>query len=145
MEPTFETPELAAMAGFPAMYCRVAASYRDGDEAYVVVDTGSGGHPYLYGVSVARQDGGWVEGTSGNGPGWTLTDRDRGLGTAHLWGEAPAGADRVRVTFRGETREAPVARGVYLVAWCRVPDGDDSPRVDAFHVGGRWVTGRPAF
>ena len=42
MEPIFETPEFAAMAGFPAMYCRVAASCRDGDDAYVVLDTGDG-------------------------------------------------------------------------------------------------------
>jgi hypothetical protein len=74
---------------------------------------------------------------SGNGPGWTLTDPERELGTATVWGEAPEGTTRVRASFQGDVREAPVSRGVYLVAWWRVPDG--YPRVEAFQIGGRWV------
>jgi hypothetical protein len=137
---TFDTPEFAALDGFPGVPCRVVASAREGDDAYVVLDTGAPGRPYLYGICVAREHGGWVEGTSGNGPGWTLTDGERGLGTATAWGEAPEGAVRVRATFGGEVREVPVANGVYLVAWWRVPFREDGgPRVEAFRVGGRWV------
>lgn len=135
----FPTPEAAALDGFPDAHCRVAASATGGDDAYVVLDTGPAGHPYLYGVCVARQDGGWAEGGSGNGGGWTQTDGERGLGTATAWGEAPEGADGVRVSFRGEVREAPIENGVYLVAWWRVSPDDGLPRVDAFRIGGRWI------
>jgi hypothetical protein len=139
---TFPTPEEAAMDGFPATACRVAAVASEGDDAYVVVDTGPPGHPYLCGVSARRENGGWVEGTSGSGPGWTLTDGEHELGTATVWGEAPAGAVRVRAAYLGDVRERPVAGGVYLVAWWRVPSPTDAhPRVEAFRIGGKWVTG----
>ncbi len=128
------------MDAFPGIPCRVVASVADGDDAYVLVDTTPDRQPYLYGACVARQDGGWVEGSSGNGPGWTRTDEEQGLGTATVWGEAPKGAVRVRVSFGGDVREAPVANGVYLVAWWRVPaPGADCPRVNAFRIDGRWV------
>jgi hypothetical protein len=41
----------------------------------------------------------------------------------------------------GDVREAPVPRGVYLLAWWRVPSPSDNvhPRVDAFQIEGRWV------
>jgi hypothetical protein len=137
---TFDSPEAAAMDGFPSAHCRVAAVARGGDDAYVVLDTGPAGHPYLYGVCVARRDGGWVAESSGNGDGWTLTDGERGVGTATAWGEAPDGADRARVAFDGDVREAPVTHGVYLAAWWRVPaPTDDMPRVEEFRIGGRWV------
>jgi len=135
---TFETPEAAALEGFPSTHCHVVASLESGDDAYVLLDTGSDGHPYLYGGCVARRDGGWVGGTDGNGPGWSLTDPERELGTATAWGEAPAGADRVRVTCGGTAWEAAIENGVYLLAWWRVPATAD-PRVEAFRIGGEWV------
>ena len=138
--PTFPTPEEAALAGFPGIPCRVAALAREGDDAYVVMDVGPLGHPHLDGMCVARRDGGWEEGTGGNAPGWTLTDPERELGTATTWGQAPEGAVRVRAAFNGEVREAPVSRGVYLVAWWRVPFPEHgAPRAEAFRVGGEWV------
>ncbi len=128
------------MDGFPGIPCRVVASAREGDDAYVVMDTRPDGQPYLYGACAARRDGGWVEGGGGNGPGWTLTHAEHGLGTATVWGEAPAGAVRVRATFGGDVREAPVANGVYLVAWWRVPAPvAGAPRVEAFRIHERWV------
>jgi hypothetical protein len=137
---TFPTPQEAALEGFPAMYCRVAAWARQDDDAYVVVDTGEPGHPCLYGVCVAREGGGWVGGGSGNGGGWTRTDGEDALGTATAWGEAPSGATRVRAVYGSVVREAPVGGGVYLVAWFRVPPpARNEPRVEAFQVGGRWV------
>lgn len=136
----FDTPEAAALDGFPAAHCRVVAALSAGDDAYVLLDTGPAGHPYLYGGCVHRRGGGWVDGTSGNGPGWTLTDAEGELGTLAGWGEAPEGADRVRASFGGETREEPVSDGFYLVAWWRVPCPDyAAPRVEAFRIGGRWV------
>jgi hypothetical protein len=139
--PTYRTPEEAVLAGFPGTPCVVVAKAVGDDAAYAVVDVGQPGRPYLYGVSVEREEGGWVEGSSGNGPGWTLTDREGALGTATVWGEAPEGTTRVRASHRGDVREAPVSRGVYLVAWWRVPDpsDDDHPRVEAFQIDGRWV------
>lgn len=136
----FDTPEGAAMQGFPAAHCRVVASLVAGDDGYVLLDTGPVGYPYLYAVSVYRQDGGWAGGSSGNGPGWTLTDEEHDLGTAAAWGEAPEGADRVRAVFAGDVREAPVTGGMYLVAWWRVPAPAGAyPRARAFRIGGRWV------
>lgn len=136
--PTFPTPEEAVLDGFPGIPCRVVAAAREGDDAYVVMDTQPDGQPYLYGACAARQDGGWVEGTSGNGPGWTLTDPERDLGTATVWGEAPKGAVRVRASLDDDVREVPVANGVYLVAWWRVPAAART-RVHAFRIDGRWV------
>ena len=126
------------MDGFPGVACRVVASAREGDDAYVVVDTGPAGHPYLYGVALAREDGGWSEVASGNGGGWTVAGGSDELGTLHLWGEAPAGADRVRAVYGTDVRERPVSGGTYLVTWWRVPADGPAARVEAFRVGGRW-------
>jgi hypothetical protein len=142
MNPRFESPEIAVLYEFPGTPCRVAALAREGDDAYAVVDVGAEGQPYLYGISLTRHEGGWEAWTSGNGSGWTSTDPERDLGTATAWGEAPAGAVRLRATFGGETREVPVAGGVYLVAWWRVP-ADGSVGVDAFLVQGRWIPAPP--
>jgi hypothetical protein len=140
----FPTPEEAAMDGFPSQACRVAAALRDGDDAYVLLDTGSPGHPYLYGICVVREERGWVGASSSNGDGWTRTDPERPLGTATAWGEAPRGTDRVRAVFDGDTREAPVAGGVYLVAWWRVPSpAHGLPRAESFRIHGRWVPAPP--
>lgn len=58
--PPFATPQAAALDGFPAAHRRVAACAVDGDHAYVLLDTGPAGCPYLYGASVTREEGGWV-------------------------------------------------------------------------------------
>ncbi len=142
--PTFPAPELAVLDGFPGIPCRVLASVREGDDAYVLLDTTPDGKPSLHGASAAREPGGWTGGTGSGGPGWTLTDAEQGLGTAVAWGRAPEGAVRVRASFGGDVREAPVGNGVYLVAWWRVPrPTGDPPRAEAFQVGGRWVPAAP--
>jgi hypothetical protein len=133
---TFDTPHAAALDGFPPG-TRVVASAAEGDDAYVLLDTGTDGHAYLYGACVRREGDGWIEGSSGNGPGWSVTDGD--LGTATVWGDdAPAGADLVRASCGGDTREAPVRDGIYFIAWWRVPHTADA-RVDAFRVAGEWI------
>jgi hypothetical protein len=137
----FETPEAAALDGFPDARCRVAATLVSGDDAYVLLATGEPGYPYLYGSCVARENGGWRERTSSNGPGWTCSGgQNDNLGTLVTWDVAPEGADQVRVSFGGETHIVPVTNGVYLTAWWRVPCPEGAyPRVEAFHIQGRWI------
>jgi len=138
----YPTPEAAAMQGFPAAHCRVLAVAVDGDDAFVVLDTGPAQYRYLYGGTVKRIGGGWHPGIDGNGGavGWTLTDDARELGVVAFWDEAPPGADAVRVAWGSEEREAPVRSGVYLVTWWRAPNpAGPWPRVAAFRIGGRWV------
>jgi hypothetical protein len=138
----FPTPEAAAMQGFPPAHCRVLAVAVDGKDGFVVLDTGPAEYTYLYSGAVERVEGGWIGGSDGNGGGlrWTLTDAERELGVVALCDEAPPGVDAVRVTWRGERREAPVRNGVYLVVWWREPCPQGSwPRVTELRVHGRWV------
>lgn len=130
------------MQGFPAAHCRVVAVSVDGDDGFVVLDTGPATYRYLYGGTVQRVAGGWRDAISSNGGavGWTLTDEARDLGVVAIWDEAPPGADAVRAAWGAEEREAPVQDGVYLVTWWRVPYPEGPlPRVTAFRIGGRWV------
>lgn len=133
----YDTPQDAAMVGFPPQHCRVVGVRIDGDEAYVLLDAGSRNQRYLYGVNCARERAGWREGSSGNGGGWSLTDAAGDLGTWSLWDEAPAGADAVRVEYDDVASEHPVHEGIYLVVWFRRPL-DPAPRVTGFRIAGRW-------
>lgn len=134
----FATPEDAALAGSQPAHCRIVAVARDGADAYVLLDTGSPGRAYLYGV-VCRNDGdGWQEMMSSNGGGWSLTDEKTGLGVHTLWDEVPADADQVRIEFRGESSEHPIAGGLYFFAWFNQPIGAER-RVAAIRVAGQWV------
>jgi hypothetical protein len=134
------TPEDAAMVGFPAEHCRVVAARSDGDDAYVLLDTGSDGQRYLYGASYRRHEGRWCETASGNGCGWSHSSSAEGqdVGTWSLWEEAPPGADLVRVEFGAELTEHAIHDGVYFVVWFRRPNAT-APRVTAFRIDGRWV------
>jgi len=134
----FDSPEGAAMNGFPPEHCRVIASRVNGDEAYVLLNTGSSAQPYLYGVNCHRENGRWFEGGSGNGPGWAQTGQDPEVGTLSLWDDAPPGAEMVRVEFEGDLIEEPVREGAYLIVWWRVPPPRDWPRVTGFRIAGHW-------
>ena len=129
------------MDGFPAAYCRVVVSAAEGDDGYVVLDTGPAEYRYLYGVAVWRDDDGWRDRSSGNGPatGWTRTDERHGLGTAYTYGNAPDGATQVRAALGSEIREVPVVDGVYLATWWRVPVDAPTPVATAFEIDGAWV------
>ena len=130
------------MSGFPAKYCRVVASRVEGDDAYVLLDTGPEGHPYLYGVNCSRGDGSWHDDGSGNTPCWAQSGPDILLGTLVIWGEAPVDAEMVRFSFEGTTTEEPVSNGVYLAAWWRTPSPEGSwPRVEAFRIRDVWIHG----
>ena len=138
----FPTPEAAAMSGFPAEHCRVLASATQGDTAFVVLDTGPAEYRYLYAGTAERVEDGWTDGTGSNGPssGWTLTDRERGLGVAYVYDEAPTGADRVRAALGADVQETAVINGIYLVTWWRVrSDHVRTPETVAFRVAGKWV------
>lgn len=126
------------MSTFPPEYCSVVAARSHGDDAYVLLDTGPVGRPYLYGVHCRRTDGRWEEGYSSNGPGWTQTDDDLEVGTLSYWNDAPLGVDFVRVVFGGAVLDEPVRNGAYFLVWFRVPFPSEWPRVIAVCVSGRW-------
>ena len=65
----FPTPEAAAMDGFPTEHCRVLAVDADGDDAFVVLDTGPTEYRYLYSGTVERVGDGWIGGIDSNGGG----------------------------------------------------------------------------
>jgi hypothetical protein len=130
--------ESAAMEGFPKAHCRVIASRTFEDDAYVLLDTGSPGQPYVYGSTCYRRDGQWFEAGSSNAPGWAQTSHDPDLGTLSLWGDAPAGIDAVRVEFDGSTWEEPVRHGGYLLVWWRVSASTEWPRIVAVREHGAW-------
>jgi hypothetical protein len=133
-----DSPEDAALEGFPREHCRVVAMRVKADDAYVLLDTGPHGQPYLYGICCSRHDGRWRGGSNGNGPGWSQAGPDPFLGTLVDWELAPEGTDRVRVEYAGETVEEPVDDIAYLVAWWRVPDPAHWPTVTAFRIRGEW-------
>lgn len=117
----YQTPEEAAMVGFPPQHVRVVATRIEGDDAYVLLDTGSRQQPYLYGVNCKREAKGWREMSSGNGGGWSLSDEKLNLGTWALWDEAPPGAAHVCVEFDGVTSEHAIQDGFYLVVFFKRP------------------------
>jgi hypothetical protein len=122
-----DSPEAAAMTGFPA-HCRVVGLRLREDDAYVLLNTGSREQPYLYGVNCGRKNGRWFEGGSSNGPGWEQAAHYPDVGTLSLWGDAPVGSDAVRVAFEG----------AYFLVWWRVPCPSQWPRVVAILVDGTW-------
>ena len=128
------------MVGFPTKYCRVVATRVDGDDAVVLLNTGSASNPYLYEVKCTRRRGQWVEEASGNGWGWTRTDDRRQLGACSFWGEAPADVDMVRVELEGQVQEEHAVDGAYLAVWWRQPEPwGPPPKLIAFRVRGTWV------
>lgn len=113
----FPTPEAAAMERSPAAYCRVLAVAVDGDDGFVMLDTGPRECRYLYGGSVKRLAGGWcgLSDSNGGGTGWTRTDPDHDLGVVHICNEAPADADIVCVSWRGELRFAALIMAIAAI------------------------------
>jgi hypothetical protein len=136
----YDSPESAAMEGFPPAYCRVVAARVREDAAYVLLDTGSPGQPYLYGVNCYRENGRWFESGSSNGPGWHRTGDDHSeLGTLTVWGDAPQGVSVVRMEFQGVIVDEPVRDGAYLFVWWRVPCPEEEwPRLLAILTPSGW-------
>jgi hypothetical protein len=134
----FDTPEQAAMFGFPEKYCRVIASSVDDDWAYVLLDTGSDGRSYFYGGWCRRQNGRWYDAGSSNGSSLTLRSHDPDVGMMAFWDEVPAGVEAVRVEFFGDIQEVKVKDGAFLAMWWRTP-ASGYPRIDAFRIDGEWI------
>lgn len=130
------------MFGFPPKYCRPLATRVNGDDAYVLLNTGSSAQPYLYGVSCHRRNGRWFEGGSSNMGGGFESD-ESAIGTLSVWDEAPVGADMVRIEFDGQIFEEPVVERGYLMVWWSVPEPRIWPYASAFRINGRWT--RPDF
>jgi len=134
-----DSPESAAMEGFPPAYCHVVAARVHEDDAYVLLDTGSPGQPYLYGVNCLRQNGRWFDDGSSNGSGWHQMGDDPELGTLTVWDDAPEGASAVRMEFQGVIVEEPVRDGAYLFVWWRVPCPEEEwPRLLAILTESGW-------
>lgn len=126
------------MVGFPPTYCRVVATAVNGDHAYVLLDTGSPGRPYLYGSHCVRAGTEWAESSSGNGGGWSLTDERTSLGLCCVWDDVDPAADLVRIEFDGRIADYPVTNGIYFVIWWNQPSTIE-PAVIAIRVRGEWV------
>ncbi len=126
------------MVGFPPAHCRVVASQSCGKDAYVLLDTGSTGQPYLYGVNCHKKGERWFESASGNGSGWEGASDDPALGTLSFWGDAPAGVDSVRIDFGGAIVDARVHLGAFLLVWWRVPSPTQWPCIVAIQEEGVW-------
>lgn len=135
---TFDSLADAARASFPPS-CRLVALHEHGDTGFALFNTREIGAPYLYEVFYDRRDRRWSEGSSSNGPGWHRTDDTTELGVVTYWGNAPRGADRVRVSFRGRAWEEAVSNGAYLFTWWDVPCPETYPEVSAFCVDGKWT------
>ncbi|MGH7489732.1 MAG: hypothetical protein ACREMS_07395 [Gemmatimonadaceae bacterium] len=142
--PSFDSPQAAALAGFPEGAARVLATRANGENAYVLLDTRPNGPRYVYGIECMRAGHGWVEGSSSNAAsGWMITHRDSGLGMVVIWDDAPVAADLVRVALGSDIHEEPVENGVFLSAWWRIPCPENvRPGAIAFRVSGRWVEAR---
>lgn len=134
----YDTPEDAAMEGFPPKYCRVLASAIEGDDALVVLETGSDDYPYSYTVWCHRSDGRWHERSSSSGEGiqWTGASEDS-PGTGALCGGAVPGADAVVVQWNGIQKEVPVRNGAYVALWQDVL-APENVGVVSFKVNGVW-------
>jgi hypothetical protein len=120
------TPEDAARGEIPERYARAHGVVHSPDGNHAVVLLGTNESPFLYPYQVVcgRGEGGWYEGMSGNGPGWSTTssEGEPNIGVATLWDEAPPGATAAVVSFEGHEHEVSVREGYFLFAAWDVPD-----------------------
>jgi hypothetical protein len=138
----YDSPESAATGGFPEAHCRAVAAQVYEDDAYVLLDAGSPGEPYLYGADCCRINGRWFELGSSNSSGWHQTADDSDVGTLSLWDEVPEDVEAVRVIFNGSTSEHSASQRAYLAVWWRVPLPVEWPYVAAMKIAGAWQPSR---
>lgn len=135
----YDTPEEAALSGYPPQHVRLLACRESGDHAVALIDARPDGPPYPYVEQLHRTDGRWRASSSGNGEGgWCSTSDDGELGYAWAIGEAPDGVDRVRVIFGEQIQEEPVAHGFWLSAWWSQPFDGTFPYLVAYRRNGTW-------
>ena len=125
-------------SSFPEKHCRLLAVREHGDFAVALFDTRPTAEPYLYEVHYERRNGKWSEGGSSNGSGWHSLYLESDLGVVTGFGEAPAGADKVRAELEGKVAEENVTNGFYLFTWWDVPSGSLA-EVTAFRINGQWM------
>jgi hypothetical protein len=122
------SPAGVVLASFGAgRFARIVGEERQGDWAVVLALTNE--EPYLVPYEmVFRRDGGqWTEVAGSDTPGWRAAGDGPGLVTC--WGEAPAGARRVTVSYRGSTATAAVESGYFLVVFWGIREDDFDPAV----------------
>lgn len=89
------------------------------DLALLLILVKSGGTGFAEQMLVGRDEQGeWMAWTSGNGPGWTATDLERGVGVLTAWDEAPPGASAVVCRFSDDVQIRSDVRSGYWFA-CR--------------------------
>jgi hypothetical protein len=138
MNSAFDSLDDAVRSSFPENHCRLLAVREHGDFAVALFDTRPTAAPYLYEVHYERRDGRWSESSSGNGSGRCSLRQESDLGVLTSWGEAPAGADKVRAELAGQVAEESVTNGIYLFAWWDVPS-ESLAEVTAFRINGQWM------
>lgn len=121
MTDNFDTPEDAALAGFPTRFARVIGSATQGDYSVVLLGTNEPPQLYPYQVHCYRENGQWVEGSSSNGGGWSPTGDDD-IGVVTIWDEVPDGIVAVVVECRGTEHVVGVNHGHYFYAEWDYPD-----------------------
>lgn len=133
-ERSASSPAGIALASFGAgRFARIAGEAQQGDWAVILALTNE--EPYLvpYEMLFRRDGGQWTEVAGSDAPGWRAAGDESGLVTA--WGESPAGASRVAVSYRGSTATAAVVSGYFLVVFWGIREGDfdrgDLPQVVA--------------
>jgi hypothetical protein len=89
--------------------------------AVVLLGTNEPPDLYPYEVVCLRGDDGWDGRAESNSCGWTEVFDPDGEGSIRVetaWGEAPAGATEIAISFSGGACRVPVVDGYYFwVAW----------------------------
>lgn len=122
------SPAGLALASFGAgRFAKIVGEEQEGDCAVVLLLTNE--EPYLVPYEmVFRRDGGqWADVAGTDAPGWRSAGD--GLGFVTSWGEVPAGASQVTVSYRGATVTVPVLYGHFLAVFWRIRERDFDPSV----------------
>jgi hypothetical protein len=135
----YATPDEAACGDIPPRFCKVLATTRSDDLAYVLIATNEPPYEEIYGVRCQQREGLWYDhgGSSGTGSTWSRTSDDSDLGHLAWSSDAPPGADRVRVRIRNEDHEIEVQNGYCILLVRDVPD-TEQPQVRSWRIDGEW-------
>jgi hypothetical protein len=135
----YATPEEAACSDIPPKFCKVVATEKSDDFAFVIIATNEPPCVEMYGVRCQRRDGLWYDhgGSSGTGSIWSSTSDDSDSGCLAWSSEAPSGADLVRVRLLGEDHEIEVQNGYCILLARDVPD-TELPTIKSWRIEGEW-------
>ena len=135
----YASAEAAAQGDIPDRFCRVVASARCGDLAFVLLVTNEPPHEHIFGVRCRLRDELWYEegGSSNGGTTWSSSVDDSDLGELTWSKEVPVGADRVRVRFMGAEHELEAQNGHCVFVAQNVPD-TEWPTITSSRREGVW-------